>query len=48
MLKKSIKSLAIFEKNILNALLASLEYGLTIQDRDYNILSLVSKNKRQT
>ena len=35
--KKKIKP-AISEKDIFNALMSSLEYGLTIQDRDYNIL----------
>ncbi len=38
MMGKKKKSPAISEKNIFNALLGSLEYGLTIQDRDYNIL----------
>ncbi len=38
MLNKKKTSLPFSEKNIFNAILASLEYGLTIQDRDYNIL----------
>ncbi len=38
MMEKKKEKPAISEKNVFNALMASLEYGLTIQDRDYNIL----------